>query len=84
VKLRSFAATATGTGHATNEDAHLADDARGLYLVSDGLGRHRGAAEASRWVVAEVSAALRVPGGDVRPWLILTQLTRDHSVAFEQ
>jgi protein phosphatase len=53
-----------------NEDSALADDARGLYLVSDGIGRHQGGVVAGRLVVEAVSSALLGPRPhNVQAWL---------------
>lgn len=129
--MHSFAVTRKGRNHLENEDHHLADDRRGLYIVADGIGSSRGAGTASALVVAELSARidagmpqafraaarrlaaeggrspqhrdmatgatlLLVAGGmrhlahvgDARCYLVhggaVTQLTRDHSVAWEQ
>lgn len=41
-----------------NQDAFQVDDARGLYLVSDGLGMYHGGDVASRIVIEEAAAAL--------------------------
>lgn len=58
MRLCSCAVTDPGRGGRGNEDACLADDARGLYVVSDGVGTYRGAASASRWAVEEAARAL--------------------------
>ncbi len=137
---RSFVLSVAAPTHA-NEDAASADDAAGVYIVSDGVGRYAGAATASRLVVEHTASILRLPPppvaerttwlgraaktaakalvaegartrehedmcatltalriiehdahllhvGDCRGYLLrerrLEQLTRDHSVAFEQ
>lgn len=59
MKLSSYALTDPGRVHAANEDFFLANDERGLYVVSDGVGMYRGAAVASRCVVETVSEQLR-------------------------
>ena len=129
--MQSFSVTRKGRHHLENEDHHLADDRRGLYIVADGIGSSRGAGTASALVVAELRARidagmpqafraaarrlaaeggrspqhramatgatlLLVAGGmrhlahvgDARCYLVqgggVTQLTRDHSVAWEQ
>jgi protein phosphatase len=71
VKLASWSATHSGGALLSNEDALFADDARGLYLVSDGVGRHRGAAHASRLAVQTMERALgaRPARTRVRRWL---------------
>jgi protein phosphatase len=67
MELTSHALTQTGRAHVVNEDSFFADDGRGLYVTSDGVGRYRGAATASRCVVDSVTAALRDFGtGDAR------------------
>ena len=68
--IRSCAISDPGRTHAENEDNHFADDVRGLYAVSDGVGSYRGAATASRAVVAEMSSALVGPASpDVLTWI---------------
>jgi len=60
VRGRSGAASrAGGPPGRPSEDAQRADDAAGRWLVSDGLGRHRGGAVASRLAV---EAAVRLLG----------------------
>jgi len=44
---RSVGASETGRVRENNQDAILADDARGLWLVADGMGGHAGGARAS-------------------------------------
>lgn len=58
MKCRSFCSTRAGRNHTENEDSYVADDARCLYALSDGLGNYEGAAVASRLVVGAVSTAL--------------------------
>ncbi|MEK7866440.1 MAG: PP2C family serine/threonine-protein phosphatase [Planctomycetota bacterium] len=133
MRLESHAITDPGPAGKRNDDTFYVDDAHGLYVVSDGLGRFKGADLASRTVVNAVVKAvlagepldkaantaaravdarakadpalkdmaatltlLHVAGnrfegvhvGDSRAYLFradtLVQLTRDHSVAFEQ
>lgn len=55
---RSHAITHPGLKHTENEDNVFADDARGFYIVSDGVGSYRGAAMASRLAVEAASRAL--------------------------
>jgi protein phosphatase len=71
VNLLSSGVTDPGRAHEVNEDAFLADDARRLYVVSDGVGRYEGAATASRLVVESVAAHLGgPPDADARRWLL--------------
>ena len=71
--MKSAALTDPGCVHDENEDAYFADDSRGLWIVSDGVGSHRGAGVASRWVVEAVASALSSPrpsgAYEVRRWL---------------
>ncbi len=41
IKLKSSAATHVGLRRTSNEDRYFADDAKGLYVVCDGMGGHR-------------------------------------------
>ncbi len=133
VRIESHGITDAGPPGKRNDDAFFVDDAHGLYVVSDGLGKFKGADLASRTVVNAIAkavvageplakaantaahalderakqdpslkdmaatlTALHVVGGrfegvhvgDSRAYLFrrdaLVQLTRDHSVAFEQ
>lgn len=133
MRVESHGITDPGPAGKRNDDCFHIDDAHGLYVVSDGLGRFKGADLASRTVVnAVVKAVLEgqpleqaantaahavdarakadpslkdmaatltvllisrgrfegVHVGDSRAYLLrsetLVQLTRDHSVAFEQ
>lgn len=133
MRLLSHGITDSGPPGKRNDDAFSMDDAHCLYVVSDGLGKFRGADLASRTVVnalvkgvlageplskaatsaahelderakkdpslkdmAATLTALHIVGGkfegvhvgDSRAYLFrhdaLVQLTRDHSVAFEQ
>jgi serine/threonine protein phosphatase PrpC len=74
VNLSSHALTRSAHGEGANEDGFLADDAHGLYVVSDGVGRYRGAATASRLVVETVAHELRRDPPEtaeaVRAWLL--------------
>ncbi len=74
MKLVSSGVTDPGRAHEANEDAFFADDARRLYVVSDGVGRYAGAATASRLVVETVVDHLRAaaPTEDEarRRWLL--------------
>jgi len=57
--MRVAVASATGTRHAQNEDAHSAlDPAVPLFVVADGVGGGAFAAEASRGLVTHLHAAL--------------------------
>lgn len=74
VKLHSASCSVRSRGGEVNEDALLADDGCGVYVVSDGVGRHRGADTASRLVVEHVAKELRRDAPPVaearRMWLI--------------
>ncbi len=68
--LRSSAAGRPGPSHAESEDAFLADDTRGAWAVSDGLGARAGAGVASRTIVETLARALETrPSAGVRRWL---------------
>ncbi len=56
--MKSHALSDRGRKDAVNEDSWLADDARGLWIVSDGVGSYRGAAFASRLAVEAVAQGL--------------------------
>lgn len=71
--LRSFALSRMGRAHKDNKDSYLADDSRGLYIVSDGVGTRRPSEVASRLAVESAAAAVRGPipktEQDARNWL---------------
>jgi protein phosphatase len=58
-KLTGAARTDVGLRRENNEDAHLFDDALGLYLLADGMGGHAAGDVASRMVVETVSEYIR-------------------------
>ena len=64
------ARTAGRPGGIENQDNLFADPKRGLFMVSDGLGRHRGGEAASRNIIEAVSGALKdlacCPAGEVK------------------
>lgn len=62
--FRSRSFSLPGATHSVNEDCCSADDACGLYVLADGVGRYRGAAVASR---IAVDAALGVLAAPVPP-----------------
>jgi protein phosphatase len=63
-KLESYTATRIPSGRGIGQDCHLADDSKGLYIVSDGIGGPRGGEIASRIVIETVSASLAGSGLD--------------------
>ena len=63
--LRSSSRTDVGRKRKHNEDAHLADDALGLYIVADGMGGHAAGEVASAQAVKSIREAL----ADGRPLL---------------
>lgn len=56
--LRSWARTDIGLKRKHNEDAFLADDAFGLYIVADGMGGHAAGEVASAQAVSSIREAL--------------------------
>src|SRR5438105_816963 len=56
--IRSWARTDVGKKRKHNEDAFLADDALGLYVVADGMGGHAAGEVASAQAVQSIRAAL--------------------------
>jgi protein phosphatase len=74
--VRSAAITDPGRLHKSNEDAWFADDARGLWMVADGVGSYRGSGKAAAWVVESVAQALTPPAPDgayeLRAWIART------------
>lgn len=54
--------TDQGLSRRRNEDAFVIDDARGLYVVADGMGGYRGGDVAARLACHEISAAVLAPG----------------------
>jgi serine/threonine protein phosphatase PrpC/CRP-like cAMP-binding protein len=56
--IRSWARTDVGKKRKHNEDALLADDALGLYVVADGMGGHAAGEVASAQAVESIRAAL--------------------------
>ena len=59
VLARSGCRSITGSYRKTNQDRCLADARRGIFLVADGVGGHRGGAEASQILVDTIPAALK-------------------------
>src|SRR2546430_332254 len=57
--IKSWARTDVGKKRRHNEDAYLADDALGLYVVADGMGGHAAGEVASKAAVESLRAALR-------------------------
>jgi protein phosphatase len=57
--VRSFGATDVGKRRATNEDAFLADDALGLYVVADGMGGHAAGEIASQEAVETIHGMVK-------------------------
>ena len=56
--IRSWARTDVGKKRKHNEDAFLADDALGLYVVADGMGGHAAGEVASAQAVQSIRDAL--------------------------
>jgi PPM family protein phosphatase len=56
--IRSWARTDVGKKRKQNEDAYLADDALGLYVVADGMGGHAAGEVASAQAVQSIREAL--------------------------
>jgi serine/threonine protein phosphatase PrpC len=57
--VRSFGATDVGKRRATNEDAFLADDVLGLYVVADGMGGHAAGEIASQEAVETIHGMVK-------------------------
>src|SRR5689334_19973679 len=57
--VRSFGATDVGRRRATNEDAFLADDSLGLYVVADGMGGHAAGEVASQEAVETIHGMVK-------------------------
>ncbi len=60
---RAAAATDTGLERATNEDRVLVDEARGAFLVVDGLGGHAAGELAAETAVQAISESIGEAGG---------------------
>lgn len=58
IKLKSSAATHVGLRRTANEDRYFADDARGLYVVCDGMGGHRSGEEAAQQAIVAFTSAI--------------------------
>src|SRR5438477_9704423 len=56
--VSSFGATHVGKKRTSNEDAFLADNALGLYVVADGMGGHAAGEVASAQAVKSIRDAL--------------------------
>lgn len=69
VKLLSVARTDVGRRHRVNEDALFRDDARGFYVVADGVGGHNKGEIASREAVEQ--RRMWVCGADRDPTPVL-------------
>ena len=63
--LRSSARTDVGRKRKHNEDAHLADDALGLYVVADGMGGHAAGEVASAQAVKSIREAIAKSRADI-------------------
>jgi serine/threonine protein phosphatase PrpC len=57
--VSSFGATHVGKKRTTNEDAFLADDALGLYVVADGMGGHAAGEVASQEAVETIHGMVK-------------------------
>lgn len=68
LRARSFAATHVGRRRATNQDAFLADDGLGLYVVADGMGGHAAGEVASQEAVETIYGMVK-KGLDTMPEL---------------
>jgi serine/threonine protein phosphatase PrpC len=75
--VRSFGATDVGKRRATNEDAFLADDALGLYVVADGMGGHAAGEIASQEAVETIHGMVK-QGLRALPQLV-GPLTNEHA-----
>ncbi len=68
LRARSFAATHVGRRRTTNQDAFLADDGLGLYVVADGMGGHAAGEVASQEAVETIYGMVK-KGLDTMPEL---------------
>ena len=66
--IRSWARTDIGKKRKQNEDAFLADDGLGLYVVADGMGGHAAGEVASAQAVQSIRDAL-APCRPILGWL---------------
>src|SRR5438105_14204429 len=57
--VSSFGATHVGKKRTSNEDAFLADDALGLYVVADGMGGHAAGEIASQEAVETIHGMVK-------------------------
>lgn len=64
IGLRTGACSETGNYRQINEDRCFADDARNVLLIVDGMGGHRGGADASRIIVEKIPEVLRISSTD--------------------
>ncbi len=67
LSYRSGVATDPGLERTVNEDRVFADDARGVYLVVDGLGGHAAGEQAAEIAVRAISAELFSEHGQIEP-----------------
>ncbi len=61
ITLRGHAINWTPPARQINQDSYYADDAHGLYMVSDGLGSYKHSGMASQLIVASISGQLTAP-----------------------